>query len=235
MTNFSGIGRKGIWSWLTPERSVLVLPVLLGLVLSLPLLSLAITPLTLRVKEQNEIVEKLTSKIEFLPVLRQQMVELQQQQDRADLQLDRLLDLVAGTSQLNTFLAELNDLARLHDVAITTTTPGSVERFTATVTSAKNGQEAPPAAGGGRTAAQRGDPLLNRGLEKRSAALTVSGPFVQVLAFLQSLELLEVFVIVSEMNVREQKQQTGEGLVLPEVTMDLKLTAYGRQDRVGMD
>ena len=27
MTNFSGIGRKGIWSWLTPERAVLVGPV----------------------------------------------------------------------------------------------------------------------------------------------------------------------------------------------------------------
>ena len=36
-------------------------------------------------------------------------------------------------------------------------------------------------------ASASGDPLLNRGLEKLSAVLTVTGPFEQVLAFLQSL------------------------------------------------
>ena len=73
------------------------------------------------------------------------------------------------------------------------------------------------------------DPLLNRGLEKRSAALTVTGPFQQVLAFLQSLEYLEVFVVISEMNVREQNRQTEDGVDQPEVVMDLTLSAYGRQ------
>lgn len=235
MTNFSGIGRKGIWAWLTPERAVLVLPIVAGLGLSLPLLSVGITPLMLRVREQSEIVEQLTAKAEFLPVLRQQLAELKQQQKRTDFQLERLLNLVAGTSQLNTFLAELNDLALFHEVAITTTKPGPVERFTAPIPAQGNGQEAPPAAGGGDSAAEPGDPLLNRGLEKRSAALTVTGPFEQVLAFLQSLERLEVFVVVSQMNVREQIRQIQGGLSLPEVAMDLTLTAYGRQIAMAED
>ena len=51
-----------------------------------------------------------------------------EQAERAQ-QLDRLLELVAGTSELQTFLAGLNDLARVHNVAITTTKPGAVERF----------------------------------------------------------------------------------------------------------
>ena len=74
-----------------------------------------------------------------------------------------------------------------------------------------------------------GDPLLNRSLEKRSAVLTVTGSFQQVLAFLQSLEQLEVFVVISEMNVQRQAQQSEDGVDRFEVEMELTLSAYGRQ------
>ena len=216
MTNFSGISRQGLWSWLTPERAVLVMPVLAGLVLSMALLSVGITPLTMRVREQNKVVEELTTKADFVPVLRQQLAVLKRSQNEREQQLDRLLDLVAGTSELQTFLAELNDLARAHNVAINTTKPGAVERFNAMP------DQATPASASG-------DPLLNRGLERRSAVLTVTGPFEQVLAFLQSLERLEVFVVISEMNVRKQIQLIEDGVERVEVAMDITLSAYGRQ------
>ena len=218
MTNFSGISRQGLWSWLTPERAVLVMPVLAGLVLSMALLSVGITPLTMRVREQNKVVEELTTKADFVPVLRQQLAVLKRSQDEREQQLDRLLDLVAGTSELQTFLAELNDLSRVHNVAINTTKPGAVERFKATP------DQATPSSASG-------DPLLNRGLEKRSAVLTVTGPFEQVLAFLQSLERLEVFVVISEMNVRKQIQLIEDGVERVEVAMDITLSAYGRQPK----
>ena len=120
MTNFSGIGRQGLWSWLTPERAVLVVPVLAGLGLSMALLSVGVTPLTIRVREQNAVVEQLTTKSEYVPVLRQQLSVLKRKQAERNQQLDRLLALVAGTSELETFLSGLNDLARVHNVAITT-------------------------------------------------------------------------------------------------------------------
>ena len=217
MTNFSGISRQGLWSWLTPERAVLVMPVLAGLVLSMALLSVGITPLTMRVREQNKVVEELTTKADFVPVLRQQLAVLKRSQDEREQQLDRLLDLLAGTSD-QTFLAELNDLGRFHKVAINTTKPGAVERFNATPN-----QATPPSVSG--------DPLLNRGLEKRSAVLTVTGPFEQVLAFLQSLERLEVFVVISQMNVRKQIQLIEDGVGRVEVAMNITLSAYGRQPK----
>ena len=229
MTNFSGIGRQGFWSWLTPERAVLVVPVFAGLGLSMALLSVGVTPLTIRVREQSAVVEQLQTKADFVPVLRQQLAALMLKQQKRDQQLDRLLKLVAGTSDLQTFLAELNDMGRLHNVEITTTKPGAVERFEAPTQAGD--QIAPPAAGGGTLPEVTGDPLLNRGLEKRSAALTVKGPFQQALAFLQSLERLEVFVVISALNVREQRRQAEDGVDQFEVVMDLTLTAYGRQPK----
>jgi len=232
MTNFSGIGRQGLWSWLTPERAVLVMPVLAGLGVSMALLSVGITPLTIRVREQSEVVEQLTSKAELEPVLRQQLAALKREQEERDQQLDRLLDLVAGTSELKTFLAELNDMGRLHNVAVTTTEPGAVKRFQPPQPVQAPSQLASPVAGGGDSRASvSGDPLLNRSLEKRSAALTVTGSFQQVLAFLQSLERLEAFVLISEMNVQSQSQQSQDDVDRFEVTMDLTLSAYGRQPK----
>ena len=230
MTNFSGIGRQGLWSWLTPERAVLVIPVLAGLGVSTALLSVGITPLTIRVREQSEVVEQLTSKAEFVPVLRKQLAALKREQEERDQQLDRLLDLVAGTSELQTLLAELNDMGRLHNVAINSTKPGEVKRFQPPSPVQARRQLAPPAARGrdSRAVVSR-DPLLNRSLEKRSAALTVTGSFQQVLAFLQSLERLEVFVVISEMNVQRQSQQSQDDVDRFEVAIDLTLSAYGRQ------
>ena len=233
MTNFSGATRKGLWSWLTPERAVLVVPVLAGLGASLLMISAGVTPLSLRVSQQEKVVKDLRYKSEMLPLLRQQLAELKRNQAQRQQQLDRLLGLLAGTSELNTFLTELDTLAATHRVAITTTEPGAIERFVKPVVQAAQG--APPAAGGSGAAAPSRDALLGEGLEKRSAGLTVQGPFPQVLDFLRSLESLQVFVIISEMNVQAQAA-SGEGNVdIPEVNLSLKLTAYGRQQATAIE
>ena len=231
MTKSSGVNRSGFWSWLTPERAVLVMPVLAGLVFSVAMLSLAVTPLSLRLKEQQELVDQLSVKSDLLTQLRQEINDLRRKQEERQAQLDRLLGLVAGTAELNTFLAQLNNLAAVHQVTINATKPGPVERFQSPPPVSTDGQEAPPAAGGGEASAAARDALLNRGLEKRSATLTVTGGFQQVLAFMRSLESLETFVIISELDVKAQGARGGgtdEPSVL-DVSMGFQLTAYGRQ------
>ena len=231
MTKSSGVNRSGFWSWLTPERAVLVMPVLAGLAFSLALLSVGVTPLSLRLKEQQELVDQLSAKSDLLPQLRQEINDVRRKQEERQAQLDRLLGLVAGTAELNTFLAQLNDLAAVHQVTINATEPGPVERFQAPPPVSTDSQEAPPAAGGGEVSTATSDALLNRGLEKRSATLTVTGGFQQALAFLQSLESLETFVIISELDVKAQGARGGgtDEPSVHEVSLGFKLTAYGRQ------
>ena len=63
-----------------------------------------------------------------------------------------------------------------------------------------------------------------QGLEKRTATLNVEGSFIQVLAFLQSLEQLEVFVITNDLAlVSARGASENETLV----RLSLKLIAYG--------
>ena len=232
MTNFSGTARASLWRWLSPERSVLMLPVFAGLGLSLLVLSAGIAPLKLRVDAQNKVVDEMLFKSKTLPLLEQELDRLRLEQTQRQQQLDRLLALVAGTSELNTFLAELNDLGNTYRVAITSKEPGRLQRFYPATVPPK--QDAPPAAGGAGQRDFAGDPLLNKELVKRSAGLTVQAPFPQVLSFLQALESLEVFVDISEMDVKAVSSvgQEAEDGSVPEVNMVLKLTAYGRQPQV---
>ena len=231
MTNLSGELRQGRFKWLTPENAVVVLPVLAGLVMAALIAPSGIWPLSERVNNKKEEVELLRSKSIAVPQLRQQLAELSARQRLREKQLDRLLALVAGTSELNTFLSELNDLAYATGVVITTTEPGDVQRFIAQASPAGTTDSAPPAAGGEAGSAPSGDALLNKGLEKRSAGLTVQGGFLPVYEFLRALEKLQVFVIVSEMDIQSEAQSRTENneVAAPKIRMSLELTAYGRQ------
>ena len=231
MTNLSGVIGQDRLKWLTPERAVLVLPVLAGLAMAFLILPAGVWPISERLNNQQEEVDLLRSKSIAVPQLRQQLAELSARQRLREQQLDRLLALVAGTSELNTFLAELNDLAYANGVVITTTEPGEVQRFIPQVSPAAATDGAPPAAGGEDASAPSGDALLMKGLEKRSAGLTVQGGFLQVYGFLRALERLQVFVIVSEMNVQSEAQSQGgnDDEASPKIRMFIKLTAYGRQ------
>ena len=133
--------------------------------------------------------------------------------------------MLAGTKDLDTFLASLNLLAVRHQVSVASTQPGDVEVWIPPA-EPEDGMDADlePSENGS------GDPLLQEGLEKRSASITVEGAFDQVLGFLQGLESLEVFVIPSDLAmeaVRTAGQESSETESII-TKLELQLSAYGR-------
>ena len=229
MTNFSGSSRSGLWSWLSPERAVLVVPVLAGLGLAFLIFSLGVTPLSLKNKEQEKKVAVLRTKSELIPLLRSQLRDLEVSHKERQLQLDRLLGLVAGTSELHTFLAKINDLANTHGVVITTTEPGPYQQFIPPKPEESTGSP-PPAALGSLATKPSSDALLYEGIEKRSAGLQVIGSFEKALDFLRALERLQVFVVIEDLEIQAQNSGLDNQKVSSATTviMNAKLTAYGR-------
>ena len=208
---------------------MLVLPFVAGLVASVALASLVLTPLSLSVKEKRQQVDDLSLLRDALPLLQSQLnaSNLQLKQRRA--QQRDLLNLVAGVSELDTFLAELNDLADQIGVQITRAEPGDIELYQPQALPVSDGADSPPPAAGGEGTASS-DPLLREGLERRSAQLGVSGSFTQLLAFMRALEQLQVFVEISDLSL-VQTSSTSEDGQLPKSSLELALTlsAYGRQ------
>ena len=217
MTNFQLKANRPVEAWLTPERAVVVVPILAGLFLAVTLTMAVIRPQLSRLHERRSVVEVMEQKSEALPGLEQALAQRRVDQSEVMAQQQRLLGLIAGTSELETFLAELNDLEDEHQVLVFLTEPGAVERAPVPIAPSDA-----PVAGAADLAV--GDPLLMQGLEKRFARIQVEGPFVFVLDFLRSLEKLEVFVVTEDLSVMGAGSVEDEAM---KVRLGLTVLAYG--------
>ena len=218
MTNFQGKQSTSRLRWLTPERALLFIPVMSSLAVAMALFGIAAVPIWSVVRERQGVVEALSIKSLELPQLEQDLLEQQTLQLQLAAQENRLIKMLAGTKDLDTFLAGLNFLAVRHQVSVASTQPGEIEVWI------------PPIEPDEDDLSASGDPLLQEGLEKRSASITVEGAFDQVLGFLQDLESLEVFVIPSDLAmeaIRGAGQDSGDTETIT-TKLELQLSAYGR-------
>ena len=67
MTNFQSDTNRPIWAWLTPERAVVVLPILGALAATLT--TVVITPQMVQLRERRSVVTVFEQKREALPGL----------------------------------------------------------------------------------------------------------------------------------------------------------------------
>ena len=225
MTNFQAQTNRPTTAWLTPESAVVFVPILAGLALAITLASAVITPQLVQLRERRSAVDVLEQKSNALPELVEALAQRRFEQAEVMAQQQRLLALIAGTAQLETFLAQLNDLADKHQVVVTSTEPGAVEKAPLPMTPT----DAPAA---GAEDPEVVDPLLMQGLEKRSARIQVEGAFVQVLDFLRSLENLQVFVITDDLSVVAARASQDEAI---NVRLGLTLLAYGAERAAAKD
>lgn len=230
MTNFQAQPATKPLRWLTPERAVLVLPIAAGLLLAVALGSFVITPLSLHLQAKRQQVEALRTLRNELPLLEAQLIAANRELSERREQQDQLLQLVAGVSELDTLLAELNDLAEQRGVIITRAEPGEIQSYQPPPPPADGQDDVPPPAAGGEGAAPT-DPLLREGLERRSAQLGVSGSFSGLVAFMRALERLQVFVEISDLSLTQAStgQDDSSQDSARDLDLELTLTAYGRQ------
>jgi len=234
MTNFQIVERSKP-RLITPERAVLLIPIIAGAMVGVVLLLFGLIPLLVQVQEKRDVLQGMERKKSELPILKQQLAALSRKKAKSMAQQERLLNLVAGTTQLHTFLAQLNQFAVEQGVSILKVEPQAIERPAPKPAS-------PPAdtAAADATAPSLPpeDPLLVQKLEKRSALLTVQGPFRRIIAFLQQMEQLQVIVIASDLELRlrapnqRSSGNSADGEDVTQTTLKLKLSAYGRSSQV---
>ena len=228
MTNFQSQRSSLPLQWLTPERTLFLFPLLVNVGFAAAILLLLVAPMWQLTRERKEVVEGLLLKSRELPQLKKDLRNQQQSLLQLQEQESRLLSLLAGTKELDTFLSQLNDLAVLHQVTVTSTEPGEIQTWSPPLEEQDVVEEDLQEQSSEMSITS--DPLLQEGLMKRSASIAVKGPFTQVMAFLQDLESLEVFVITSDLEiqaVRASEQGDTDGQK-PETELALELSAYGR-------
>lgn len=135
-----------------------------------------------------------------LPLIRADLARVSAQQLTAERQQRQLLTLIAGSGDLDTFLAQVDNEAQRHGVQLQLFEPTSA-------LPAADGEEADPLKAQTKGTRQQrqsqqranpattSDPLRKAGLNSTLLLLTARGRYPQVLAFLRGMEALSLLVV----------------------------------------
>ena len=127
-----------------------------------------------------------------VPLLRRQLAVQLEQQAKAEHQQELLVQLIGGTGDLATVLAQVDRVAGLTGVQLDLYEPQGAA------------PEPPPKAGAGaqeKPAPPPPDPLAVEGLERQTVLLAAKGSFPQVLDFLRRMERLNLLVVQSDLQL----------------------------------
>ena len=193
MTNLIPSARR---RWITRGRVLVGLPIAFGFFLNLPLFLLVLQPIWQDAQELERRRDSLLQLQRNLPALEQQLEKESVALMQAENQQALLIGLLAGQDKVTTFLALLNQQARISGVTI-----HRYEPMKTSMSSAESKQK--------RSSSQSGDhktdvadPLLALGYQKSSVALAVRGTYAGLQEFLQQMELLELLVESSDLEIK---------------------------------
>ena len=181
--------------WITRGRVLVGLPIGLGLFFSLPLFLLVLRPIWQNVQELEQRRDALLLLRRNMPVLVQKLEMERVALEEVSKQQAVLIDLLAGRAKVQTFLALLNQKARISDVMIQRYEPMKL------LTPSLETEELRPELRSGDEEANEGDPLLALGYQKSSVALAVRGSYVGLKEFLQQMESLDLWVESSDLEL----------------------------------
>ena len=227
MTNFQG----GTPARVTREQILLWTPVALGGVVAIAAAALLLFPAVQQLSRKQQELADLKEQEARVPLLRQQLTQQQETLEDAQQREKQILQLIAGSGDISTFMAQLSREARSSGVQL-----DSYEPVAAPVTTPPAGQK-PPAASATpnpqqpQPAAAPGDPLVAPGLQKTSVLITAKGSGPQLQDFLRRLERLSLLVAQSDLSMKTevaQATEAGKTDVSGLTTLKLTLSVYSK-------
>ena len=230
MTNLSP-DRPAWRQRITREGVLVAVPALLGLVMAGALFAALGWPALERIDQQRQRIADLESKRDTLPLLEAQFKQSNNALTEAMQQQARLVDLVAGRGQIQTFLAQLSRISAESGVVI-----NLYEPVPASSSEASNRREPKDQQTKGSEAAN--DPLQALGYEKSSVLLQVEGPYQGLLQFLRRMEQLELLVQPSDLELTAlddpaEAEDQPVTLGLPRTRLKLRLTFFDQSTKAG--
>lgn len=176
------------------QRLLFGLPIGVGALLAVLVVAVGVVPQWLKLQADSERLAQLEVIQGRIPLLRAQIAKTAENQDAAERKQRKVLQLIEGSGELVTFLAQLDREASRFGVQLDLYEPVAAP---------------PPPTAERQKDAQRGDqpapaaasPLEAAGLKPQKVLLTAKGPYPDVLAFLRAMEQLTVLVSQSNLSL----------------------------------
>ena len=203
MTNFSSTKKKK--ELITPESSLLFVPIIIGLLILTSLLAFIYRPLTQKLRNEESQIEVLREKISLIPIYKKYIKEVSINTTKAQKQQERLIDIISDPQQLNTILTEINKICIDNEIEIINVLPRPVVKY---------------------PQPKDKDPFLISSIEKHTYKLTLKGEFNRLLDFLKEIELLQPIAISNEIEIKSIPNNLKTERL--DLLMSFNLTTYAR-------
>ena len=182
------------------ERAAFWLPLSVGALVAALLGGALVAPLWQQWQEGQARLATLRASEAQVPLLRRQVAVQLEQQAKAEHQQELLVQLIGGTGDLATVLAQVDRVAGLTGVQLDLYEPqGAAPEAAARAGAASQEKPAPPPP----------DPLAGEGLERQTVLLAAKGSFPQVLDFLRRMERLNLLVVQSDLQLALEDPKNG--------------------------
>lgn len=211
-------------------------PIAAGGILAAVLAASVLVPLVVRVQRDAARVGELEAMKNEVGLLRAQLRKMDEDVQKEERLRSRLLALIAGSGDLTTFLAKLDQEARITGVQLDRFEPQESEPEPEPASGAQPSTpapsaEAPPPPPG----APPQPPAELQGLRRQASLLAARGSFPALLAFLRRLEALNVLVVQSDLDLSLEEaaraQARGAAPADP-VLLRLVVSMYGKPEGV---
>ena len=233
MTNLSSKRKKN--RILTPENSVLVIPIFTAIIISIILTLSVFTPLLYRLKETNSEIKILEEKISYIPIYKNYILKMSDVKNIANDQQKRIINIISDPNQLETILSEINQLTLVNNLRILQIEPKPKVKFSQNLnsnppTNKKSKKKKRKSKNNVRPINSR-DNLLLPSLEKHIFQVSIVGEYNNLLLFLQQMEFLQPIAITENIDMQSigTKQQSDSSEIEEEmIKLSFNLSTYAQ-------
>ena len=209
---------------ITPEKAATFIPVFISSGISILLIIFFVIPQYFKSAEVKTELNSLIKKKNELKNLKSQYKIINRKFDKLKNEKLKIKELITGTSNLETLLAELGALGRKNNIEFLSIVPKKV------VTKVENSNDKKLKKKNNQVDFKT-DPLLVEGIKKYLIDFTFTTDFVNLLSFLRDLEYQDNIILLNDINLslnrkKNDKREIDESRNIIEINMGISF--YGK-------
>ena len=210
---------------INPENAASFIPVFISAGISILLIVFFVMPQYFKSNEVNSELNGFIKKKNELDNLKVQYKIINSKFDKLNKEKSKIIELITGRSNLDTLLAKLGKLGRKNNIEFLSITPqrlviADVNTSKKQLTNNLNQTDL------------ENDPLLVEGIKKFLIDFTFTTDFVNLLSFLRDLEFLDNAILLDDINLNLNNQNTDDGEINKADNMlevNLRIIFYGKK------
>jgi len=209
---------------ITPEKAASFIPVFISSAISILLIIFFVIPQYFKSAEVKTELNSLIKKKNELKNLKSQYKIINRKFDKLKNEKLKIKELITGTSNLETLLAELGDLGRKNNIEFLSIVPKKV------VTKVENSNDKNLKKKNSQVDFEN-DPLLVEGIKKYLIDFTFNTDFVNLLSFLRDLEYQDNIILLNDINLSLNRKENDKGEIDESrniIEINMGISFYGK-------